>query len=87
MKLADAKKRAEELRKTIDEHNHRYYVLNQPVISDFEFDLMLNELQTIEKKFPELATPDSPTVRVGSDLTTEFIQVEHRWPMLSLGNT
>ena len=87
MKLADAKKRAEELRKTIDDHNHRYYVLNQPVISDFEFDLLLNELQTIEKKFPELVTPDSPTVRVGSDLTAGFIQVEHRWPMLSLGNT
>jgi DNA ligase (NAD+) len=87
MKLADAKKRAGDLRKTIDEHNHRYYVLNQPVISDFEFDLLLNELQTIEKKFPELVTPDSPTVRVGSDLTREFVQVGHRWPMLSLGNT
>jgi DNA ligase (NAD+) len=87
MKLADAKKRAEELRRTIDEHNHKYYVLNQPVISDFEFDLLLNELQTIEKMFPELVTPDSPTMRVGSDLTAEFIQAEHRWPMLSLGNT
>ncbi len=87
MKLADAKNRAEELRKTIDEHNHRYYVLNQPVISDFEFDLLLNELQTIEKKFPELITSDSPTMRVGSDLTEEFMQSEHKWPMLSLGNT
>jgi len=87
MKLADAKKRALELRRTIDEHNHRYYVLNQPVISDFEFDLMLNELQTIEKNFPELVTSDSPTMRVGSDLTEEFIQAEHKWPMLSLANT
>ena len=87
MKLAEAKKRAEELRRTIDAHNHRYYVLNLPVISDFEFDLLLNELQTIEKKYPELVTPDSPTMRVGSDLTEEFIQAEHRWPMLSLGNT
>ncbi len=87
MKLADAKKRAEELRKTIDEHNHRYYVLNQPTISDFEFDLMLNELQTIEKNFPELITSDSPTMRVGSDLTEEFVQVQHRWPMMSLANT
>lgn len=87
MKLDDAKKRIEELRRTIDEHNHRYYVLNQPVISDFEFDLLLNELQTIEKNFPELVTPDSPTMRVGSDLTEEFIQAEHRWPMMSLGNT
>jgi DNA ligase (NAD+) len=87
MRLADAKKRAEELRRIIDEHNHRYYVLNQPVISDFEFDLLLNELQTIEKNFPGLVTPDSPTMRVGSDLTAEFMQAEHTWPMLSLGNT
>ncbi|MGE5350300.1 MAG: DNA ligase LigA-related protein, partial [Actinomycetota bacterium] len=87
MKLADAKKRAEELRKTINEHNHRYYVLNQPSISDFEFDLLLNELQTIEKNFPELITSDSPTMRVGSDLTEEFLQVHHRWPMMSLANT
>lgn len=87
MRHADAKKRAEELRRTIDEHNHRYYVLNQPVISDFEFDLLLNELQTIEKNFPELVTPESPTMRVGSDLTEAFVQAEHRWPMMSLGNT
>ncbi|MBE0678937.1 MAG: NAD-dependent DNA ligase LigA [Bacteroidales bacterium] len=87
MRLADAKKRAEELRRIIDEHNHRYYVLNQPVISDFEFDILLNELQTIEKSFPGLVTPDSPTMRVGSDITEEFIQAEHAWPMLSLGNT
>ncbi len=87
MKLADAKKRAEELRRIIDEHNHRYYVLNQPVISDFEFDILLSELQSIEKMFPALVTPDSPTMRVGSDLTAEFIQVAHTWPMLSLGNT
>jgi DNA ligase (NAD+) len=87
MKLAEAKKRAEVLRKTINEHNHRYYVLNKPVISDFEFDILLSELQTIEKNFPGLITPDSPTMRVGSDLTEEFIQAEHTWPMLSLGNT
>lgn len=87
MKLAEAKKRIAELRKTIDEHNHKYYVLNQPVISDFEFDILLNELQTLENNFPDLVTPDSPTMRVGSDLTEEFFQAEHRWPMLSLGNT
>src|SRR5512133_2066989 len=87
MKLAVARNRAEELRKTIDEHNHRYYVLNQPVISDFEFDILLNELQTIEKNFPELQTDDSPTMRVGSDLTVEFSQHEHIYPMMSLGNT
>ncbi len=87
MKLAEAKKRADELRKIIGEHNHRYYVLNKPVISDFEFDLLLTELGTIEKKFPELISPDSPTMRVGSDLTEEFRQAAHISPMLSLGNT
>lgn len=87
MKLADAKQRVEELRRIINEHNHNYYVLNQPVITDFEFDLLLNELQTLEKNFPDLVTPDSPTMRVGSDLTEEFVQVRHRWPMMSLGNT
>ena len=87
MKLAEAGKRAEELRKTIDEHNHRYYVLNQPVISDFEFDILLSELQTIEKNFPGLQTADSPTMRVGSDLTVEFRQYDHIYPMMSLGNT
>ena len=59
MKPGEAKKRADELRKIIDEHNHRYYVLNKPVISDFEFDILLTELHTIEKNFPELITPDS----------------------------
>lgn len=87
MKLAEARKRAEELRRIINDHNHRYYVLNQPVITDFEFDILLNELETIEKTFPELITPDSPTFRVGSDLTEQFIQADHTSPMLSLGNT
>ncbi len=61
--------------------------LNKPVITDFEFDLLLNELDTLEKLFPEFITEDSPTRRVGSDLTDEFIQYEHAYPMLSLGNT
>lgn len=87
MNLAAARKRAGELREIIAGHNHRYYILHQPVISDFEFDILLNELETIEKTFPELITPDSPTMRVGSDLTEEFRQAEHQWPMLSLGNT
>ena len=87
MNLAAARKRAGELREMIAGHNHRYYILNQPTISDFEFDILLNELETIEKTFPELVTPDSPTMRVGSDLTEEFRQAEHQWPMLSLGNT
>jgi DNA ligase (NAD+) len=87
MKLSEAKERIEKLRMEIDEHNHRYYVLNQPSISDFQYDLILNELETLEKKFPELVSEDSPTMRVGSDLIKEFVQYTHRYPMLSLGNT
>ncbi len=83
----EAKIRIEKLRKEIEEHNHNYYVLNSPVISDFEFDLLLNELQTLEKKYPEYVTSDSPTQKVGSDISREFRQYEHRYPMLSLGNT
>ncbi|MGQ9619654.1 MAG: NAD-dependent DNA ligase LigA, partial [Bacteroidales bacterium] len=87
MKISEARKRIEELRKEINEHNKRYYVLNQPVISDFEYDLLMNELETLEKMFPELATADSPTKRIGSDIMREFVQYEHKYPMLSLTNT
>jgi DNA ligase (NAD+) len=87
MKKSEAKQRIDALRKEIEQHNHNYYVLNQPVISDFEFDLLLNELDTLEKKFPEFIDPASPTRRVGSDLNKEFEQFEHTYPMLSLGNT
>lgn len=87
MNQSEAKLRIEKLKKEIEEHNHRYYVLNMPVISDFEFDLLLNELQTLEKKYPEFAAEDSPTRKVGSDILKEFRQYEHRYPMLSLGNT
>ncbi len=87
MKKAEVKSRIEELRRQIEEHNHSYYILNKPEISDFEFDLLLNELDALEKKYPEFLTQDSPTRRVGSDLTEEFRQYEHRYPMLSLGNT
>ncbi len=87
MKAEEANKRIEKLRKEIEEHNYRYYVLNLPVISDFEFDLLMHELDTLEKKYPAFISPDSPTLRVGSDLTREFQQAEHKYPMLSLGNT
>ena len=87
MKQSEAKTRIDILRKEIKEHNNRYYVSNQPSISDFEYDLLLNELETLEKKFPEFIIADSPTRRVGSDLTREFEQLEHTYPMLSLGNT
>ncbi len=87
MKQSEAKARIDVLRAEIEEHNNRYYVLNEPSISDFEYDILLNELDTLEKKFPEFASDDSPTHRVGSDITKEFIQYEHKYPMLSLGNT
>jgi DNA ligase (NAD+) len=87
MKQSEAKDRIDVLRREIEEHNNRYYILNQPSVSDFEYDLLLNELISLEKKFPEFISEDSPTRRVGSDLTSEFVQYEHTYPMLSLGNT
>jgi DNA ligase (NAD+) len=87
MKQSEAKERIEKLRLEIEEHNHKYYVLNQPDISDFEYDILLNELDTLEKKFPEFIIGNSPTQRVGSDIVEEFVQYEHKYPMLSLGNT
>ncbi|MCU0455522.1 MAG: NAD-dependent DNA ligase LigA [Bacteroidales bacterium] len=87
MKQSEARERIRKLKEEIEEHNRNYYLLNSPTISDFEYDLLLNELGTLEKKFPELATDDSPTRRVGSDITREFRQYEHQYPMLSLGNT
>ena len=77
----------EELTKLLDYHSHKYYIENTPEISDFEFDTMLRELQELEARLPEAADPNSPTKRVGSDLTTEFKSVEHRFPMQSLSNT
>lgn len=76
-----------QLRHELHEHNYRYYVLNQPTIGDQEFDFMMHELQDLEARHPEMADPDSPTQRVGSDISTEFRQVAHRYPMLSLANT
>ncbi|MBR1839442.1 MAG: NAD-dependent DNA ligase LigA [Prevotella sp.] len=75
------------LRQQLHEHNHRYYVLNSPIISDQDFDFMMHELQDLEAKHPELYDPNSPTMRVGSDITKEFKQVSHKYPMLSLANT
>lgn len=81
------RERIEELRQLLDYHNHKYYVENAPEISDFEFDTLMHELQRLEAEHPEYADPNSPSVRVGSDLTTEFRTVRHRYAMLSLGNT
>lgn len=83
----DEKQRILQLRQELHEHNHKYYVLNQPSISDQEFDFMMHELQELEARHPEMADPDSPTQRVGSDISTEFKQVAHKYPMLSLANT
>lgn len=79
--------RISELRDILTESNRRYYVDNAPTISDFEYDRLMNELIELEKRYPELVTPDSPTQHVGSDRTKEFAQYRHRYPMLSLGNT
>ena len=83
----DEKERILKLREELHSHNYRYYVLNQPVISDQEFDMMMHELQDLEARHPELADDSSPTQRVGSDLNKEFVQVAHKYPMLSLANT
>jgi DNA ligase (NAD+) len=76
-----------ELRQLLHEANHRYYVLNQPTMSDQDFDFMMHELEDLERRHPEVADANSPTQRVGSDLQAEFRQVKHRYPMLSLANT
>ena len=83
----DEKQRIEQLRYELHEHNYRYYVLNQPTIGDYEFDLLMHELQDLEARHPEMADTNSPTQRVGSDLQSEFRQVAHKYPMLSLANT
>ena len=79
--------RIDQLREELHTHNHNYYILNAPTISDQEFDRLMRELQDLEAKHPEHYDENSPSVRVGSDLNKEFRQVEHRYPMLSLGNT
>ena len=83
----DEKQRIGQLRRELHEHNYRYYVLNQPSISDYDFDQLMHELQDLEARHPEMADPNSPTQRVGSDLQSEFRQVAHKYPMLSLANT
>lgn len=86
MNSEDALKKINELRLVLDEHNYNYYVLTQPTISDFEFDMKLKELEKLENEFPEFADPNSPTQRVGNDLSSDFEQVEHKYAMLSLSN-
>jgi DNA ligase (NAD+) len=87
MTKTKAKKRITQLREKINEHNYRYYVENNPVISDYEFDQLLKELVTLEVEYPDLVTPDSPTQRVGGEPLDGFKTVEHKVAMLSLDNT
>lgn len=87
MDRKEAEQRIKELSRELEYHNNRYYVLAAPVISDLEFDGMLKDLERLEEQFPDLASPNSPTQRVGGDITKGFPIVPHRYPMLSLGNT
>lgn len=77
----------ENLRNQLHEHNYNYYVLSQPTISDVEFDTLMRQLMTLEEAYPQYADPNSPSMRVGSDINKNFKQVQHRYPMLSLQNT
>src|ERR1700749_3129100 len=82
MSFAPAQKRIQALAAELKQHNYNYYVLAMPTISDHDFDMKLDELSSLEKQFPEFADPDSPTQKVGGDITKEFVTVKHRWPML-----
>lgn len=85
--MTDERQRILQLRMELHEHNYKYYVLNQPEISDQEFDFMMKELQELEARHEDMFDPNSPTQRVGSDINQEFTQVTHKYPMLSLANT
>jgi DNA ligase (NAD+) len=87
MSTEEAKKQIQLLTAELKQHSYNYYVLAMPTISDFEFDQKLEALTALEKQYPEFADPDSPTLKVGGDITKEFVTVKHKWPMLSLGNT
>ncbi len=87
MLLFQIKERIDTLIEELNTHNYNYYVLARPLISDIEFDLKLEELAALEKQYPEYLDPESPTQKVGGDITKEFQTVKHKWPMLSLGNT
>jgi len=87
MNINEAKDRIAALTDEINRLNYNYYVLDKPVISDYDFDMLLNELIKLENEYPEFLDPNSPTQRVGGEITKEFKQVRHKYPMLSLGNT
>jgi DNA ligase (NAD+) len=87
MSLFDVKEKMDALVAELNQHTYNYYVLAMPTIADYEFDKKLAELNKLEQENPDLADPNSPTMKVGGDITKNFITVQHRWPMLSLGNT
>jgi DNA ligase (NAD+) len=87
MSPTEAKDLIQALTAELRQHTYNYYVLAMPTISDYDFDKKLEQLNSLEKQFPEFADPESPTQVVGGDITKEFVTVKHRWPMLSLGNT
>ncbi len=87
MNEQEAKTRIGQLTRELQQHNYNYYVLAKPTISDYDFDLLLKELEALEKQFPQYRLPDSPTLRVGGDITKEFKTVKHRYPMMSLSNS
>jgi DNA ligase (NAD+) len=87
MNKKEAKEEIKHLREEINYHNYKYYVENNPVISDYEFDQLLKKLEQLESEFPDLITPESPTQRVGGEPMEGFISVKHKVPMLSLDNT
>ena len=87
MSSATAKEKINQLSKEIEQHNYNYYVLDKPTISDYDFDMMLEELITLEKQYPEYLSPNSPSQRVGGQITKEFKSVQHKYAMLSLANS
>jgi len=87
MTSEEARMRMEHLTNLINDHNYRYYVLDTPIVSDYDFDMLLEELAGLEKKYPQFILPDTPTQRVGGIVTRNFTQVVHRYPMLSLSNS
>lgn len=87
MSDSSIEKKIKTLSEELTEHNYKYYVLNEPSISDYEFDQKLKELQKLEEAHPDLADPNSPTKRVGGDITKKFKVITHEYPMLSLDNT
>jgi len=87
MTASEAKEKIQQLTQVINQHNYNYYVLSNPTVSDYDFDMLLEQLIKLEQEFPEFADENSPTKRVGGDITKEFETVKHKYPMLSLGNS